>query len=124
MDSMDDYNKVNTWQQGKFVDHPRRYKHMDSESKARADQDEKLNTCMHPVHSNPICRCAKPEMSEWIAKRLNLAADLEKLALNVANYTRADSVDKLRSYMDGLAMSKDESMALGQKQFECHQIKD
>lgn len=68
-------NKINTWRQGKFID-SRRYDHMSERWKQ--DQRERESVLVRPGPTdNAICIATTPELAEWIAERLNVAADLE-----------------------------------------------
>lgn len=68
-------NKINTWQQGRFNDKPR-YNNWSDEEKQRSRTDELLKVRPSP-EGNAICFCSNPDHAKWIAKRLNLAANLE-----------------------------------------------
>lgn len=69
-------NKINTWQQGRFIDKPK-YNHWSDEDKEKAHADESLKIRPSP-EGNAICFCSNPDDAKWIAKRLNVAANLEK----------------------------------------------
>ncbi len=64
------------WQQGYFVDQPQ-YRDWTAEEKSRANKEESLLVRPSPT-GNAICKCNTPEDAEWIAKRLNRAAELER----------------------------------------------
>ena len=76
------FMNINTWAQGYFVDHPK-YSRWTEEEKEKADRDERLRVRPSPT-GNAICVCSKPEDAKWIAKRLNMAANLEELTYNFA----------------------------------------
>jgi hypothetical protein len=69
-------NKINTWQQGRFIVKPK-YNHWSDEDKQKAHADESLKVRPSP-EGNAICFCSNPDDAKWIAKRLNVAANLEK----------------------------------------------
>jgi hypothetical protein len=73
---------INTWQQGRFIDKPQ-YLKWTEEEKEKVDFEEHLKVRPYPT-GNAICRCDKPEDAEWIADRLNMAADLEEMTYNFA----------------------------------------
>lgn len=69
-------NEITTWQQGKFID-GREYSGWSKEMKKQANKHESL--LVRPfAKGNAICKCNDPAEAEWIAERLNLAAELEK----------------------------------------------
>jgi len=71
-------NNHEGWAQGYFVDQPQ-YRHWPQSEKDNANKSEKLKVRPSPK-GNAICHCSSPEEAEWIARRLNLAAKLEKKA--------------------------------------------
>ena len=75
-------NECKTWQQGKFIDSPK-YKNWTIEQKKRANDSESLLVRPSPI-DNAICVCKEPSQAEWIAQRLNLAAELEQLTYDFA----------------------------------------
>lgn len=65
------------WQQGQFIDMPK-YKHMSDEWKEERRSEEKL--LVRPFETgNAICKATSEEEAIWIAKRLNLAANIESI---------------------------------------------
>ena len=75
-------NSINTWRQSKFVDQ-KQYSGWTEEEKEKADLDERK--CVVPeLLQNKICMCNNESNARWIAKRLNLASDLEELVYNYA----------------------------------------
>jgi hypothetical protein len=75
-------NSINTWQQGKFVDHAK-YDHMGQEWKDEQNKIESFLVRPYPTE-NAICKTTTPQDAKWIASRLNLAADMEQLAYDFA----------------------------------------
>ncbi|MFA5616542.1 MAG: hypothetical protein WDK95_06760 [Syntrophorhabdaceae bacterium] len=73
-------NRINTWQQGYFVDN-KRYSNWSDEEKENADKEERKRVRPYPT-GNVICICSNEEDAKWIASRLNLASDLEELTYN------------------------------------------
>ena len=73
----DPKDNICTWQQGFFVDGPE-YKGVSKEQKDDWKKEE-----MYLVRSyskgNPICRAVTPDDAQWIAQRLNLAAEFEQI---------------------------------------------
>lgn len=75
-------NLINTWVQGHFID-GHRYSDWTIEEKLKAEAQERLLVRPSPF-GNYICQCSTPDAAEWIAKRLNLAADLERQLLVIS----------------------------------------
>ena len=71
-------NTIDTWSQGYFVDQPQ-YRNWSAEDKEDANARESLLVRPSPT-DNAICQTFRPDQSEWIAQRLNMAAKLEALA--------------------------------------------
>lgn len=72
-DSLDSHG---LWRQGRFIDSTE-YDHWSPEMKKRAQESEKR--CVRPSEKgNAICLCENPDDAEWIASRLNRAAELEE----------------------------------------------
>jgi len=69
-------NKHAGWHQGYFVDQ-RQYKRMPESWKDECRRKERLLVRPSSPLGNAICKCNEPEIAEWIAERLNLAAKLE-----------------------------------------------
>ncbi|MEW4459473.1 hypothetical protein AB1K42_15380 [Roseibium algicola] len=75
-------NSHNTWRQGRFVELAR------YDMRSPAWKDTQRQTEAYLVRSSPmqnaICTACSPSAAVWIAERLNLAADLERLATDFA----------------------------------------
>jgi hypothetical protein len=69
-------DEINTWAQGYFVD-SFQYDSWSPEEKAEANYREGFLVRPSPT-GNAICQCRTHEDAKWIAKRLNLAASLER----------------------------------------------
>ncbi len=72
------------WQQGSFVDDP----WYENVSKSDARKSEK---CLVRIGEKgpAICECSAPTDAKWIAKRLNLAAKLEKFVIEYNEAVRS-----------------------------------
>ena len=69
-------NTWKKWTQGRFVDQPQYERWTDGE-KQKADRDERLRV-RPSATGNAIATCPTPDVAEWIANRLNKAAQLEQ----------------------------------------------
>jgi len=68
-------NKHKFWQQGYFIDSPK-YASWSDDQKRSAMYSEKC--LVRPSSTgNVICQCPTPEHAQWIASRLNIAAEFE-----------------------------------------------
>lgn len=88
-------NECKTWVQGRFIDNPK-YKHWTQKEKERANNYEILTVRSNPL-DNAICICKEPSQAKWIAQRLNLAAELEKLTYDFA--TGKTNGDEIRNFV-------------------------
>ena len=89
-------NLITTWIQGRFIDQPQYH---------NWTQEEKEDTCERERHlvrpgptDNAICYCQDPQVAEWIADRLNLAAKLEQMTEDM----QQDRVDVIQDLCDAL----------------------
>jgi hypothetical protein len=73
-------NQIKTWQQGHFIDSVR-YNPQPQHWKA---EQERIEQCLirPSPKENAICKATTAEDAKWIAKRLNLASELEELVYN------------------------------------------
>lgn len=71
---------ITTWTPGHFIDQTK-YRNRTPEEKEKARKQERLLVRPDP-QGKAICQCHDPETAEWIARRLNLAARLEKQMLD------------------------------------------
>ena len=92
-------NHIQTWQQGQFADH-RKYEKMAAEWKEQRAKEERHLVRPGPT-DNPICHCTDPRHAEWIAKRLNLASQLEKLTYDFAT-GKTDGSEIVRLVRDNI----------------------
>lgn len=74
-------NDIRTWQQGRFA--PEGRHNFSREDAALHDQDER-HLVRSSLRGNAICRCPDPDDAAWIARRLNLASQLEKMTYDFA----------------------------------------
>lgn len=74
---MSKIDNITTWKQGKFID-SHKYSKWTKEDKREA-QEEESHLVRPKFLGNAICTCPDPEAAEWIAKRLNFAAEFEQL---------------------------------------------
>lgn len=75
-------NEIKTWQQGHFIDQPK-YQNMSDDWKAERCREEAMLVRPGPME-NAICKAPAPVTAIWIAKRLNLAAQLEQMTYDYA----------------------------------------
>ena len=76
------FNSINAWRQGSFVDQSKYNSWDDDMKKKGAQQEEHL---VRPsILGGSICYCSDPNDAKWIASRLNLASDLERLTYEFA----------------------------------------
>lgn len=88
-------NLITTWAQGRFIDQAQ-YSKWTKEEKLKAYAQEKLLVRPSPL-GNAICHCNTPEHAEWIAQRLNLAAELEQLTYDFT--VNGNDGEKIRSFV-------------------------
>lgn len=70
-------NDINTWAQGYFVRQIKNSKYTEKQIKEAEERESHL---VRPGPTdNAICYCDDPDDAKWIANRLNLASDLERL---------------------------------------------
>ncbi len=74
-------NDIQTWQQGTYAPESRRPV---TAEQAEIYEREERHLVRPGLRENAICRCPRPEDAAWIAKRLNLASQLEKLTYDYA----------------------------------------
>lgn len=70
-------NEIKTWAQGRFIDQ-KKYENMGLIWKSEQRRIERCLVRPYP-EENAICRCPDPDDAIWIAKRLNIAAEVEAL---------------------------------------------
>lgn len=75
-------NDIKTWQQGRFID-GKKYDHMGDLWKDEMRKEEAHKVRPGPT-DNAVCWCPDPCHAEWIAKRLNLASQLERMTYDFA----------------------------------------
>lgn len=71
-------NEITTWRPGYFI-MKREYEAMPERWKKDQREREPKLVRPHP-EGNAICECQDPDMAAWIADRLNIAAEYERLA--------------------------------------------
>ena len=74
-------NDIQTWQQGQFAPEGR---HNFSPEEVAGHQRTERHLVRPGLRKDAICHCPDPRHAEWIAKRLNLASQLEKLTYDFA----------------------------------------
>lgn len=85
IDTMDTQTKehfdaVDTWQQGRFIDH-KKYDKLPQEWKDEQDAQERLFV-KAKAEGNILCQVMFPEYAKWIADRLNKLSKIETMVLD------------------------------------------
>jgi len=93
-------NEITTWRQGAFIDQ-HKYVRMSEEWKEDRRHDEALLVRPAPMQ-NAICKTNNSEDAEWIANRLNLAANLERMLKDHAEGKPIG--DSLREFHENLKL--------------------
>lgn len=88
-------NSITTWAQGRFIE-LHRYKNWPEDEKLKAAARERLLVRPSPF-GNAICQCTTPDYAEWIAQRLNIAAELERLIYNFTMHS--NDGEEIRSFV-------------------------
>jgi hypothetical protein len=93
-------NNIQTWRQGIFINKPH-YSHMGVQWKDQMRKEE-AHKVRPEREGNAVCWCPDPDQAAWIAQRLNLAAKLEKMALDYAA-GRTDGSEIITHVRDAVA---------------------
>lgn len=79
----------NNWRQGKFIDSIQ-YRQV-SQSQKEEWQRQEEHLVRPSAKGNAICHCSDPEDAKWIAERLNLASELERKNIQLAEEKQNDN---------------------------------
>jgi hypothetical protein len=74
-------NEIKTWAQGRYAPDTARPIMRDQAEKFERDERHLVRPS---IRGNAICRCPDPDDAAWIAKRLNLASQLERMTYDFA----------------------------------------